>query len=56
MESLLKKQATLSDSKKNSECSEKNQFVDKKGICVVKYVVICTRPHIALSTCPENCT
>lgn len=42
--------------KEISECSEENKIVDKKGICVVKYVVLCTRPHIALSMCPENCT
>lgn len=39
--------------KEISECSEENQFVDKKGVCMVKYGVIF---NWALSIYPENCT
>lgn len=42
--------------KEISECSGENQFADKKGIRVVKYVAIRTRSHTALSVGPENCT
>lgn len=34
----------------------RKSVVDKTGIRVVKYVVICTRSHTALSIYPENCT
>lgn len=37
--------------KEISECSEENQFVDKKGVCMVKYGVIF---NWALSICPET--